>query len=78
MDPNALIGGMFLGWLTVEVALFCAWVLTMLFLWNGYRLFKQLRRKLATAQICTRCGREILVAGAKFCGKCGGQLVKAA
>jgi rRNA maturation endonuclease Nob1 len=50
----------------------------MAFLWHGYHLFRETRRRMAEAQICSKCGREVLVAGAKFCGRCGGQLVKAA
>ena len=49
-----------------------------MFLWQGQHLFREMRRRIAAAQVCTKCGREILVSGAKFCGRCGGQLVKAA
>jgi hypothetical protein len=48
------------------------------FLRQGQLFFREARRRFELAQVCTKCGREILVSGAKFCGKCGGQLVKAA
>lgn len=50
----------------------------LMFVWHGSHLFREMRRRMAEAQICSKCGREVLVARAKFCGRCGGQLIKAA
>lgn len=50
----------------------------LMFVWHGSHLFRETRRRMKEAQICSKCGREVLVAGARFCGRCGGQLVKAA
>ncbi len=54
------------------------WFFCVMFLWHGYHYFREMRDSMAEARVCVRCGREILVAGAKFCGRCGGQVVRAA
>jgi predicted amidophosphoribosyltransferase len=64
-------------WLIGVVLALVWWFQSLMFLWHGSHLFREMRRRLAEAQICTSCGREVLTAGAKFCGRCGGQVVKA-
>jgi ribosomal protein L40E len=60
------------------VAAVVFWIVALMFLWQGYKLFRELRVRLAAMLVCTRCGREVLIPNAKFCGKCGGQLSRAA
>ena len=47
-------------------------------LWHVARYAKAARLRLRETLICQRCGREIVAPGAKFCGRCGGGLLRAA
>lgn len=71
-------------WLPIGVPILMAVLFPVLyfsllaFLWQGARLFAEYRRRLAMALVCADCGRDVLVPGARFCGKCGGKLRRAA
>lgn len=77
-----MLGGFLSTLLTISTLAFVAalvfWIVALMFLWHGYKLFRELRVRLAAMLVCNRCGREVLIPNAKFCGKCGGQLSRAA
>ena len=48
------------------------------YLHHGQLYFRAARARLEAGLVCEKCGREILVASAKYCGRCGGKVAKAA
>lgn len=73
-----------LAWLPIGVPILMAvcfpvlYFTLLMFLWQGARLFAEYRRRLAAVAVCLDCGREVFTPAAKFCGRCGGKLRKAA
>ena len=58
-------------WIVVAYELFS-------YLRQGQLYFRAARARLGAGLVCEKCGSEILVATAKYCGRCGGKVAKAA
>ena len=48
------------------------------YLRQGQLYFRAARARLEAGLVCEKCGREILAVNAKYCGRCGGKVAKAA
>lgn len=72
------MNALFIIWLGCAAFGATLWFQAMMFLWHGSHYFREQRRRMADQLECIKCHAVPSRPDARYCGKCGGQLMRAA